>query len=314
MKVFVTGATGLLGKAVVKALHEHGHTTRSLVHATAIGRNDPMAETEIVWGDITRETEHGDYVKGCDAVVHCAWNFIRGNDVEAYQKANIDPALALMRSAYNHGASRFITISSVSVYGLDANADGHAFNEDDDFCSYDDAMDVYPRAKQMSEKEMTEVAQEIGMNTTIIRPGLLYSDTVAPVKKSIKGKVALFAGMGNNHLPYVHVDSVADLIVRVLESPLEQTREVEVLNAVPSHNDTARAVFRRWHKQNHSGLKTVYLPAPAFKALALAPFAIKKMLKKNATRPNAEYQTKTGTRNVDYSAERAQKKYGWLGY
>ena len=314
MKIFVTGATGLLGKAVVKQLHEQGYETRSLVHATAINRDDSFANTEIVWGDITREEEHADYVKGCDAVVHCAWNFIRGNDVEAYQKANIDPAISLMRAAFQQGVSRFITISSVSVYGLEPAQDGHVFNEQDEFCSYDDAMDVYPRAKQQSEIAMTAVANEIGMPMTIIRPGLLYSDDVAPVKKMIKGKVALFSGMGTNHLPYIHVDAVADLIVKVIESPAPTSNSVQVLNAVPPHNDTARAVFRRWKKQHGSTAKTVYLPAPAFKLLALAPYLIKKALKKNAVRPNAEYQTKTGTRNVDYSAELAEKTYGWVGY
>lgn len=314
MKIFVTGATGLLGEAVVKELHSHGHETRVLVHATAIDKNSQMAQTEIVWGDITREEDHADYVKGCDAVVHCAWNFIRGNDVDTYQKVNIDPAIALMRTAYQQGITRFITISSVSVYGLDAAQDGHKFAEDDQFCSYDDAMDVYPRAKQQSEILMTDAAKELGISMTIIRPGLLYSDTVPPVKKSIGGKIALIAGMGTNHLPYIHVDSVANLILKVIETPSALIPDVEVLNAVPAHDDTARAVFRRWKRQNGSSAKIVYLPAPAFKLLALAPYFIKKALKKNAVRPNAKYQTKTGTRNVDYSAARAEKKYGWIGY
>lgn len=313
MKIFVTGATGLLGRAVVQELHAHGHQTRSLVHATAIGRNDPMSATEIVWGDITREDDHADYVKGCDAIVHCAWNFVRGNDIQAYEKANIDPACALMRAAYQQGVTRFITISSVSVFGLEPSTSDVAFGEDDGFCSFDDAMDVYPRAKQSSELKLTSTAHELGMNLTIIRPGLLYSDTTAPVKKSIKGKVSLFAGMGNNHLPYIHVDSVADLITRVIETPSENPG-VEALNAVPAHSDTARAVYRRWAKENGSTAKTVYLPAPAFKLLALAPYMIKKVLKKNAVRPNAEYQTKTGTRNVDYSSGRARRNYDWVGY
>lgn len=314
MKIFVTGATGLLGQAVVKELHDRGHETRSLVHATAIDKSSQIAQTEIVWGDITREEDHADYVKGCDAVVHCAWNFIRGNDVDAYQQANIDPAIALMRAAYQQGITRFITISSVSVYGLDPAQDGHQFREDDQFCSYDDAMDVYPRAKQQSEILMTLAAKELGISMTIIRPGLLYSDDVAPVKKLIKGKIAIIAGMGNNHLPYVHVDAVADLICKVLETPVALTPEIEVLNAVPANDDTSRAIFRRWKQQSGSHAKTVYLPAPAFKLLALGPYLIKKALKKNAVRPNAQYQTKTGTRNVDYSSRRAEEKYGWIGY
>jgi len=314
MKVFVTGATGLLGKAVVSKLHERGYETRSLVHATAIRKNDPLADTEIVWGDIQKENEHADYLKGCDAVVHCAWNFVRTGDVDKYKEVNIDPALSLMKAAYNQGISKFITISSVSVYGLDPSPSARPFAESDGFCSDEEAMDVYPRAKQLCETQMRSLATELKFPLTIIRPGLLYSDIVAPVKKSIKGKVSLVAGMGNNHLPYIHVDSVAELIAEVIEAPVVKGQEVEILNAVPANNDTARAALLRWKKQTGSTAKTIYLPIPAFKLLALAPYLIKKGLKKEAKRPNVEYQTKTGTRNVDYSSELAMKKYGWVGY
>jgi nucleoside-diphosphate-sugar epimerase len=313
MKVFVTGATGLLGRAVIDELHKQGHETRSLIHATAISRNDPFSETDIVWGDLSRENEHADYVKGCDAIVHCAWNFVRGDDMDAYTKVNIEPAAALMRTAYQQGISRFITISSVSVYGLDRAFDGEPFSEESAFCSYDDAMDVYPRAKQECEKVLTKVGEELSMPVTIIRPGLLYSDATPPVKKFIKGKVLLLAGFGANHLPYIHVDSVAELIGDVLATPANKD-SVEIINAVPPHHDTARAVLKRWKIKNNSTAKTIYLPIPMFRLLALAPFLIKKVLKKNAKRPNVEYQTKTGTRNVDYSAQYAEDKYGWIGY
>ncbi|MFN8015303.1 MAG: NAD(P)-dependent oxidoreductase [Acidimicrobiia bacterium] len=312
MKVFVTGATGLLGKAIVEKLVKDGYETKSLVHATAIDKNDPMSKTEIVWGNLLNESDHEDYLKTCDAVVHCAWNFSRSNDIKEYEKTNIKPALSLMRAAKQLDINKFITISSVSVYGLEPADNGKAFDENSEFCSYDDAMDVYPRAKQKCEIEMSKLAKEIGMELVIIRPGLLYSDEVPPVKKSIKGKVSLFAGFGQNHLPYIHVDSVANLVEKVLEDKSEN--DVEIYNAVPAHSDTARAVYKRWKSENVSSAKAIYLPSYGFKMLALAPYFIKKALKKNASRPNAEYQTKTGTRNVQYSAEKAEKKYNWLGY
>ena len=312
MRILVTGATGLLGKAVVRQLSESGHRVRSLVHATAVDRRDPVAHTEIVWGDLTREVEFADYTRECDAVVHCAWQFVRGEDVESYERVNVVPAISLLRAAVAQGAERFIIISSVSVYGLEPKGDGSPFDEDDDFCSYDEAMDVYPRAKQRSELEIAKVAEELGADLTIIRPGLLYSDDVAPVKKMIKGKIALFAGMGRNHLPYVHVASVADLIVKVVDDPVHS--KTEVFNGVPATRSTARNVFADWKRQHKSGALPVYLPSALFKLLAIAPFFIKKLLGKTAARPNVAYQTMTGARDVTYSAERALARYGWKGY
>lgn len=312
MKVLVTGATGLLGESVVRELQKAGYETRCLVHATAIKKNSAISKSEIVWGDITKEEEIPDYLKGCDGVVHCAWSFVKDDDIEKYSKLNILPTIELLKQASNQGIKKFITISSVSVYGLESISSGKPFDEDDEFCSYDDAMDIYPRAKQQCERDLIDASKELDLDLVIIRPGLLYSDSVAPVKKSIKSKVGLFAGMGNNHLPYIHVDSVSELIMKVLED--KNLNKVEVFNAVPSHNDTARAVFLRWKKRTGSNAKPVYLPVPFFKALAMAPYFIKKALKKEAVMPNVEYQTKTGTRNVGYSSSKAEKKYNWFGY
>jgi nucleoside-diphosphate-sugar epimerase len=312
MRVLVTGATGLLGRAVVKRVAAAGHEVRSLVHATAVDRHSEVGQTEIIWGDVTNESELGRYVQGCDAVVHCAWQFARDGDPELYDKINVVPAVLLLRAAHEAGARTFILISSVSVYGLAPGADGSLFDEDSAFCSHEEAMDVYPRTKQKCEIEVTKVAREMGMNVKIIRPGLLYSDDVAPVKKMIKGKIALFAGMGRNHLPYVHVDSVADLIVRAMEDPAQSG--AEVFNAVPETQATAKDVFADWKRQHKSGAIPVYLPSPLFKLLAIAPFFIKKLLKRTAVRPNVAYQTMTGTRNVTYSAQRALARYGWKGY
>ncbi|MGA8488058.1 MAG: NAD-dependent epimerase/dehydratase family protein, partial [Gaiella sp.] len=65
MKVAVTGASGLIGSALVPALHEAGHEVVTLV------RRAPAVEHEIAW-DPAAGTIDAERLAGVDAVVHLA--------------------------------------------------------------------------------------------------------------------------------------------------------------------------------------------------------------------------------------------------
>ena len=117
MKVAVTGASGLIGSALVPALHEAGHEVVTLV------RRAPAVEHEIAW-DPAAGTIDAERLAGVDAVVHLAgetigqrWSAgarerIRGSRVDgtgliARTMAGLDPRPAVLVQA-----------SGVGYYGL----------------------------------------------------------------------------------------------------------------------------------------------------------------------------------------------------
>jgi uncharacterized protein (TIGR01777 family) len=65
MLVAVTGASGLIGSALVRSLRADGHDVRRLV------RRDPSAADEVRWDPVRRLLDPGD-LAGADAVVHLA--------------------------------------------------------------------------------------------------------------------------------------------------------------------------------------------------------------------------------------------------
>jgi len=75
VKVFLVGATGVLGRALVPLLHERGHNVRALVRSLERTRWAAALGDELYPGDLLdAETQRRlpEMIAGCDAVVHIA--------------------------------------------------------------------------------------------------------------------------------------------------------------------------------------------------------------------------------------------------
>lgn len=309
MKVFLTGYPGLLGKAVAEQLIGDGHQVRALLHAKAIDRRDLQQGLTIVWGSLTNHEEFDEYLEGMDAVVHCAWDS-RRYPATRFERTNVEGSTRLLEAATRCGVRTFVHISSVAVYGLKEPADSGPLTEASPYTTESDSLDVYPWAKVRTERALQELSGRSEPRLLIIRPGLLFSDEVAPTRRLVKifgRKVGLLVGLGRNHLPYVHVRDVADLISRSLQDPTA----ADVLNAVPSTPMPAVRFLKSWGKTTNIPLSVLHMPASVAKAILHAAYYLKRALRKQAFKPNTAYQMRSARRNLIYSCRTAQEKLGW---
>ncbi|RSH84260.1 uncharacterized protein EHS24_005773 [Apiotrichum porosum] len=74
MKVFITGAGGLVGSAVTKELIAHGHTVVGLARSDASGANITANGGTFVQGDITNLDLVKQLASDADATIHCAFD------------------------------------------------------------------------------------------------------------------------------------------------------------------------------------------------------------------------------------------------
>lgn len=126
MKIAVTGATGFLGRYVVRQLASDGHILRCWHRDCSDRTGFAPAEPAIEWvpGDLTDEGSVAPLLRGAEAVVHAAlardaltsFRASGGRDLLGFVEANLIGSLRLMQAARAAGVGRFIFISTCAVH------------------------------------------------------------------------------------------------------------------------------------------------------------------------------------------------------
>ncbi len=109
----VTGATGFLGRHLVKTLFDQGWTVRVLTRRDAVCAEWRGFEPQAVIGDLRDAGALARLCDGADVVIHAA-GLIKARNRAAYDAVNRDGAQAVARAAKRAGAS-MILVSSLAA-------------------------------------------------------------------------------------------------------------------------------------------------------------------------------------------------------
>lgn len=156
--VFITGADGFIGRALVPALVSNGvSVTRGRRQCDASHSASPAP----LWqGQIGHE----------DVVIHLAAQAhgrARGRSMDALRTVNVDATVDLARQARDAGVRQFIYLSSIGVLGA---ASRGARSETDPPAP----VEPYARSKHEAEVALRALGAESDMAVTVIRPPLVY--------------------------------------------------------------------------------------------------------------------------------------------
>lgn len=168
MKIFVTGATGFLGRHLIPALCRAGHSVRILTRTPA--QHTWLAHfpnVEIIQGDILDKTALIQAVQGCEYVIHAAGNFRFWGEEEAFYQANLSGTQNILQASLQAQVKRFVYISTVAVIGqpnpeqvIDEGQSAHP-------------ADAYQKSKLAAETEIINASQQ-GLSCVILRAGAFY--------------------------------------------------------------------------------------------------------------------------------------------
>ncbi len=128
--VLVTGATGFVGSAVVRALLAEGRRVRVLLRRSSDRRNLEGLEVEEAFGSLEDFPSLVAAVEGVGVLYHVAADYrLWVRDPDAMFAANVDGTQRLMHAALEAGVGRIVYTSSVATLG--ATSTGVPADEDD---------------------------------------------------------------------------------------------------------------------------------------------------------------------------------------
>jgi 2-alkyl-3-oxoalkanoate reductase len=172
MKVLVTGAGGFLGRAVVDALLSRGHEVLAMVRpATSSVPSFPTA-VATVRGDLRQRGAWESEVQKADAVVHLA--AAASGSLSEQFAGTVLATENLLAACRGSRVSRFVHVSSFSVYDFTSPPTGGALDEATPLESHPERRDAYTSTKLVQERLVVETCSATDIELVVARPGAVF--------------------------------------------------------------------------------------------------------------------------------------------
>lgn len=241
MKIFTTGATGFIGRELVRRLAGTGHQLRCLVRPTSHTTAIEAPHVTLVRGDVTDRASLVEGMRGCDWVVNLAnlyefWH----HDRRTFDAVNVEGTRNVLEAARETGAAKIVHVSTVAAYGdapwpIDERSPWGPHTPGD-----------YARTKRIGEDIAKRLHLEHRLPVVVVAPGGVLGPgdpkaTSRLVRSLALGEMPALVFTGHR-FPFVHVRDVAEAIVRALEKPGNEGEKYILAAANPTFGDIARMV------------------------------------------------------------------------
>jgi dihydroflavonol-4-reductase len=209
--VFMTGASGFIGSAVLRALLKAGFSVRALARPLAPRGDLAALGVQFVEGDVRDRSSVAAAMAGCRYAFHVAADYrLWARDRSEIFATNVNGTRNVMEEALRLRVERVIHTSSVATLAL--RPDGSPADESTSL-SEQKAVGAYKRSKIAAERLVLDMIAEQGLPAVIVNP----STPVGPrdVRPTPTGRIIVAAASGqipvfvDTGLNLVHVDDVA---------------------------------------------------------------------------------------------------------
>jgi nucleoside-diphosphate-sugar epimerase len=205
MRVFLTGASGYIGTAVLEGFVRAGH------HVTGLVRNSEKAAEVAsrggspLVGDLREPASYRHAAEGHDAFIHAGFDGAQAMETD---RSAIETLVAAARAG-DPGRPRLLIYTS-GIWVLGQTPQPAA--ED---ASLNPAAIV---AFRPAHEQIALTASADGLRTAVVRPGIVYGGSrgiVGDMFRDAANGLVRIIGTGDNHWPTVYDRDLADLYVRL---------------------------------------------------------------------------------------------------
>jgi nucleoside-diphosphate-sugar epimerase len=168
VKTLITGATGFIGKHLVKTLVEQGRDVRCLVRKTSDTQYLKKLGVELFCGDLLTRDSLKNITKGVNIVHHLAGE-VYSPKSDDYIKINVEGTKNLLESCRSENIERFTFLSSIQAAGPNQTQD-ILLNEQ----SPCNPITSYGKSKREAEKLIYKRYKTDAFPAVIIRAPMVY--------------------------------------------------------------------------------------------------------------------------------------------
>jgi nucleoside-diphosphate-sugar epimerase len=196
--IALTGATGFIGRALMRRLETAGWQIRALVRPASIRKR--LSETAAEWivGDLENPQTLRRLVHGAEAVLHCA-GAVRGATQAQFNRINVDGVARLVQVAIEQQpAPRFLLMSSLAAR--------------------EPNLSPYAASKSQGENMLSQNAAE--MPWVALRPPAVYGPgdrELLPILRWMFRGIAPMMGPANGRFSLIFIEDLADAVVQWLD-------------------------------------------------------------------------------------------------
>jgi uncharacterized protein YbjT (DUF2867 family) len=196
MRVFLTGATGFVGRHMLRRLLDEGHAVRALVRDPARAADLAQRGVDLVSGDVVEGAGLDQGLPGCDAVIHLV-GIIVEKGRNTFERVHHLGTRNVVEAAKRAGIRRLVHMSALGV-----RADGVA---------------AYQTTKWRGEEEV----RKSGIPYCILRPSLIFGPGDGFVTQMIEAMRAApvlrpVPGSGSPKFRPIFIDDLTACFARAL--------------------------------------------------------------------------------------------------
>jgi nucleoside-diphosphate-sugar epimerase len=208
----VTGATGFIGRRLVRRLRDEGAEVRALVLPTETLPSDWDADVRVLRGDISSQASVAEAVSGCPTIFHLAAVVGDWGPEKLFRRITVDGTRYVLGAAGPAGG-RVVLASSIVVYG-----DRLGRVRCDENTELGRPYGPYSRAKQAQERLAVSSVASGHCDVRIVRPANVYGPGSRPwvdeTTRLLKAGRPVLIGGGRQNAGLAYVDNVVDILVR----------------------------------------------------------------------------------------------------
>ena len=300
MRVLVTGATGMLGRATAQALVDRGDDI------TVLQRRSSGLDCRELLGDVADDRVVRRATAGQDVVLHLAAKVDVTGHWPDYVSANVTGTANVVAACQAEAVGRLVHVSSPSVAHAGESLVGVGAQPADP----DQARGQYARSKALAERHAL-AADSPGLSVLAVRPHLVWGpgDTqlvARIVARARAGRLPLL-GPGTALIDTTYVDNAVSALVAAVDSPAHGEALV-VSNGEPR---TVREVLTRLCAAAGTPPPRRRLPVPVGWAAGVAAEAAWMVLRRDDTPPLTRFLVEQLTTAHWFDQRHTRAALGW---